>query len=129
MTKPARSHLLLAFTLLLLVACGPLQLDLEATATVQFATAEAMTTAAQPSRTPKPTGGPETATLWCPWCEEANMGIDLFSETRSGSEVVATLPHGTEVTILKVKVLSYWTWVRVQSEGVEGWVLIDYLKW
>jgi uncharacterized protein YgiM (DUF1202 family) len=129
MTKPTLSCLLVAAALLLLAACGPLQLDLEATATAQFVTSEAMTRTANPSPTPEAADGTDTATLWCPECEEDNANLDLFSEPRSGSEITGSLRHGTEVTILKYENVSYWTWARVRGDGVEGWVLQQFLKW
>jgi uncharacterized protein YgiM (DUF1202 family) len=129
MTKETLSGLLLTSALLLLVACGPLQLDLEATATAQFVTSEAMTRTAQPSPTPEASDGIDTATLWCPECEADNTGVDLFSEPRSGSEIVGSPRHGTEVTILTYKNVSYWTWARVRVDGVEGWVLQQFLTW
>ena len=124
-----------ASVLLLVIACGPVQLDLDATATVEFVTSDAatrfyvMTETAGPTRTPEPTDELQVVTLWCPYCAESGKGIPVYAEANSGSGVVVTLPHKTEVEVLGQKLDNGRFWYSIRHEQKSGWVWLEYLKW
>jgi hypothetical protein len=135
MRKVALCVLGAAAVLLLVIACGPVQLDLEATATVEFVTSDAatrfyvMTQTTGPTRTPIPTGELQLVMLWCPYCAESGKGIPIYAETNTGSGVVVNLPHKTEVEVLSQMFENGRFWYQIRYEQKSGWVWLEYIKW
>jgi hypothetical protein len=124
-----------ASVLLLVVACGPVQLDLDATATFEFVTSDAatrfyvMTETAGPTRTPVPTGEGQLVMLWCPYCAESGKGIPIYADSNTGSDVVVTLPHKTEVEVVSQMYSNGRFWYHIRHEEKAGWVWLEYIKW
>ena len=76
-----------------------------------------------PTPTETPTATPVTAVVTYIY------GLNLRAEPDVETELLTFLPQGTTVVVLDgQEVIDGIAWQQVQSEGITGWVLADYLQ-
>lgn len=70
---------------------------------------------------------PTQVILICDECEQAGLGINVWSRKGTGSRIAFTVPNRTVVDMFSSELFMGELWYRVEHQGRTGWTLGEYV--